>query len=159
MRDAQPLALCLALCAFACNSDDPHRDVVDLVGQTNDPSTALDSSAPAPADGGGPIGMLPSSSGGNGSRGMDASTRDAASPVEASTDAGRSPYACETDNDCTIRDVGNCCGFYPRCANANAVFTPPDCSGGTVGACGFPAIDSCTCRQNLCRSLQAGVEL
>jgi len=161
MRASQLFAVCLALCAFACEGDDPDRRVVDLVNQTSDPSTAVDSSSPAsgaPGDGGGVLIIPGHSSSSNGPKPMDASIRDAA-PADASQDAGSSPYACQTNNDCTIRDVGNCCGYYPRCANANAIFTPPSCSGGQAGVCGFPAIDSCTCRQNVCRSLQAGAEL
>lgn len=83
-----------------------------------------------------------------------------ASPgTSTQSDAGSSsasPYACKVNLDCTIKDVGNCCGYYPRCANANATFAPPVCTGGQAGVCGFPSIDSCECRQNTCVSLQAG---
>ncbi|KAH7350152.1 hypothetical protein B0T11DRAFT_290674 [Plectosphaerella cucumerina] len=63
---------------------------------------------------------------------------------------------CKQDSDCVVRNVGNCCGYYPRCANANAVLPKP-CPGGGVGICGFPNIDSCKCGSNGgCVSLQGG---
>lgn len=80
------------------------------------------------------------------------STSDAA----PRSDAGTNPYACRQPSDCAIRNVGNCCGYYPRCVNANAPLTPPDCSGGMAGVCGFPEISSCDCRNETCVSLQNG---
>jgi hypothetical protein len=73
-------------------------------------------------------------------------------------DAGVGLYTCSASTDCVVRNVGNCCGYYPRCVNANATITPPDCSGGQGSVCGFPVIDSCECRANRCISLQGGVE-
>jgi hypothetical protein len=83
----------------------------------------------------------------------DASTRGDAA---LGSDAGMNPYACRQASDCTIRNVGNCCGYYPRCVNANAILTPPDCSGGMAGVCGFPTITSCECRDELCVAQQNG---
>jgi hypothetical protein len=86
-------------------------------------------------------------------------TVDAGTGTAPATDAGStssSAYACKVNLDCVITNVGNCCGYYPRCANVSATFVPPVCTGGQAGACGFPSIDSCECRQNTCVSLQAG---
>jgi hypothetical protein len=91
---------------------------------------------------------------GEGSEGGDASARDAGSSDAAR--AASAAYACNVNLDCVIKDVGNCCGYYPRCANVAATFAPPSCSGGQAGVCGFPSIDRCECRQNECVSLQNG---
>ncbi len=32
--------------------------------------------------------------------------------------------SCKTDADCTVKDVGNCCGYYPACVNVNARTDP-----------------------------------
>lgn len=91
--------------------------------------------------------------------------RDAGAPADASVSrdggvsdggAASSPFACAQNLDCVVKDVGNCCGYYPRCANVSATFAPPDCSGGQAGVCGFPAVDSCECRQKTCVSLSGG---
>jgi hypothetical protein len=88
---------------------------------------------------------------------------DAAQPLVSSdaAAAGRDaaasdPFACRQASDCAVKNVGNCCGYYPRCANVDATFSPPDCSAGQVGVCGFPEITSCDCRANSCVSLQNG---
>jgi hypothetical protein len=86
----------------------------------------------------------------------DASSAAADASLANDAGSGASPYACKANLDCVITNVGNCCGYYPRCANVNATFAPPACTGGQTGVCGFPTIDSCECRQNSCVSLQAG---
>lgn len=63
--------------------------------------------------------------------------------------------SCKTDADCTIKDVGNCCGYYPMCVNTNAKTDPKavqaQCAkSGMAGVCGFPAISSCRCTQGQC---------
>ncbi|KAI9159078.1 hypothetical protein HJFPF1_07086 [Paramyrothecium foliicola] len=63
-------------------------------------------------------------------------------------------FVCAQDSDCVERNVGNCCGYYPMCANANAVLPHP-CPDGGEGVCGFPTIDSCKCgSKGGCMSLQ-----
>lgn len=71
------------------------------------------------------------------------------------------PYICEQDSDCAVKDVHNCCGYYPRCININH---EPDIKAvqeacqkkGLVSVCGFPEIDSCKCVENKCESMQDG---
>ncbi|KAF2841041.1 hypothetical protein M501DRAFT_931011, partial [Patellaria atrata CBS 101060] len=65
-------------------------------------------------------------------------------------------YTCTVSSDCAIINRGNCCGYYPVCANAKAQFTPKDaCPGpGYVSVCGFPEISACECRQGGCYALQ-----
>ena len=69
------------------------------------------------------------------------------------------PYYCEKDSDCGIKDVHNCCGYYPRCVNINhepdieAVIR--ECQEKQIlGVCGFPEITHCRCEKNKCLSMQ-----
>ncbi len=70
-------------------------------------------------------------------------------------------YACNTDSDCVVKDVHNCCGYYPRCVNKDYI---PDIGAvqskcaekGYASVCGWPEITSCSCIQNTCKSLQDG---
>ncbi len=63
--------------------------------------------------------------------------------------------SCQTDADCTIKDVHNCCGYYPACVNREAK-TDPDyvrrlCENEQMGGiCGFPEISGCRCINKLC---------
>jgi hypothetical protein len=71
-------------------------------------------------------------------------------------------YSCSIPADCAIKDVGNCCGYYPACVNANSPTFPEkvkaDCAaGGMAGVCGFPSIQSCDCMEGRCTGI-AGPE-
>ena len=68
--------------------------------------------------------------------------------------------SCKTDADCTVKDVGNCCGYYPACVNVNSPTDPEGvkarcASEGRMGVCGFPAIDSCSCVNGQCAAAGA----
>jgi hypothetical protein len=63
--------------------------------------------------------------------------------------------SCGSDSDCEIKDVHNCCGYYPRCVNKNAktdvALVESICKNqGIASVCGFPSIDYCACEKNLC---------
>lgn len=64
---------------------------------------------------------------------------------------------CQTDADCTVKNVGNCCGFLPACVN-KASPTAPDlvlarCAGsGEEPICDHPMIYACLCEQGICRA-------
>jgi len=65
--------------------------------------------------------------------------------------------SCRTDADCEVKDVGNCCGYYPACVNKDSQTDPAGAraqcrSKGRVGVCGFPAISSCECHNGQCAS-------
>lgn len=70
--------------------------------------------------------------------------------------------SCRTDADCTIKDVGNCCGAYPSCVNVDSP-TDPDavqaqCAAeGMASVCGFPAVTGCSCVEGQCRDVTASV--
>lgn len=64
-------------------------------------------------------------------------------------------YSCTQNLDCEIKDVSNCCGYYPECVNKNAIvnstFVMEECQKEALGgACGFPSINTCKCENNLC---------
>lgn len=63
--------------------------------------------------------------------------------------------SCKTDADCTVKDVGNCCGYYPACVNIDAKTNPgavqAQCAkSGMASVCGFPQISGCTCVKGQC---------
>lgn len=68
-------------------------------------------------------------------------------------------YACEQAADCVIKDVHNCCGYFPRCVNQDSPTPAPECPAGQASVCGFPDITHCECEQNTCRSMQGDTEL
>ena len=64
-------------------------------------------------------------------------------------------YACTTSADCAVKNVGNCCGYYPMCVNKDAKTDPKavqaQCAkSGMASVCGFPAISSCSCVKGQC---------
>lgn len=70
----------------------------------------------------------------------------------------RVDYSCKTDADCTVKDVGNCCGRYPACVNRASPTFPErvkeECEKkGLAGVCGFPDIRSCQCVAQQCRGV------
>jgi hypothetical protein len=67
-------------------------------------------------------------------------------------------YACRTDQDCAIKDIGNCCGYYPACVNAESPTFPDQvkaqcASEGTMAVCGYPEIAGCTCVEGRCTNV------
>lgn len=63
--------------------------------------------------------------------------------------------SCQTDADCVVKDVHNCCGYYPACVNRDAKTDPALvqklCEAAQMGGiCGFPEISGCRCANNLC---------
>ena len=68
---------------------------------------------------------------------------------------------CKTDAECTIKDVGNCCGYYPACVNVNSPTDPKgvqaQCAkSGMASVCGFQEISGCQCVQGQCTASTAG---
>lgn len=80
-----------------------------------------------------------------------------ADPTVSSTESV--DYGCVEASDCTIKDVGNCCGYYPRCVNVDSPTPEPECGDGAVGVCGWPVISHCECVENTCRSMQGDTEI
>lgn len=66
-------------------------------------------------------------------------------------------FACATASDCAIKDVGNCCGSYPACVNADSpvdsAAVARECADkGLSGVCGYPVIDACVCNAGRCEA-------
>jgi len=64
-------------------------------------------------------------------------------------------YSCNVDADCTVKDVGNCCGKYPECVNSNAKVSRETVNaacreGQLTSVCGFADVKACECVQNRC---------
>ena len=78
-------------------------------------------------------------------------------PEPASPDAVAINRSCKTDADCMVKNVGNCCGYYPACVNVNSPTDPKgvqaECAKkGVMSVCGFPDISSCSCKQGQCEA-------
>lgn len=63
--------------------------------------------------------------------------------------------SCKTDADCTVKNVGNCCGAYPACVNKSSPTDPQgvqaECAkNGIASVCGFNEITACRCVRNQC---------
>ena len=87
----------------------------------------------------------------------------AAGPVESLSglDATNPSRRCETDSDCAVKDVGNCCGYFPMCVNKDARTDPAavlaQCRKDDMASiCGFREVSACQCVDNQCESLEGG---
>ena len=65
--------------------------------------------------------------------------------------------SCRTDADCTVKDVGNCCGHFPACVNVKSPTDPKgvqtQCAkNGMASVCGFEEIRGCQCVKGQCQS-------
>ena len=63
--------------------------------------------------------------------------------------------SCRTDADCTVKNVGNCCGYYPACVNVASRTDPAgvqaSCQAkGMMSVCGFAEISGCSCVKGQC---------
>ena len=90
-------------------------------------------------------------------------------PPERAPDTQRLPAGkpvqvvtrCKTDAECTIKDVGNCCGYYPACVNVDSPTDPKGvqaqcANSGMASVCGFPAIEGCQCVKGQCTASTGG---
>ncbi|MGY4515307.1 hypothetical protein [Lysobacter sp. HA18] len=64
--------------------------------------------------------------------------------------------SCASNSDCTVKNVGSCCGAMPACVNKNSPVDPAavqaDCARqGMSSTCGFKDIQSCSCVAGTCR--------
>lgn len=63
--------------------------------------------------------------------------------------------SCRSDADCTVKDVGNCCGKFPACVNRHSPADPAavmaQCAKtGMMSACGYREISGCSCVDGSC---------
>lgn len=64
-------------------------------------------------------------------------------------------YACHTDSDCAIKDVGSCCGAKPECVNKDSPADPAgvraQCTKDhRMSSCAIRQINQCGCQQGRC---------
>lgn len=64
-------------------------------------------------------------------------------------------YGCKTDADCEVKNVGNCCGYFPACVNKDSPTFPEKVKAGCAASgmqsiCGFQEISSCQCIEGRC---------
>ncbi len=72
--------------------------------------------------------------------------------------AGEIDRSCRSDADCAVKDVGNCCGYYPACVNRDSPVFPERVKAECIaknqsGICGFPEIKGCACVDGTCSDL------
>lgn len=89
----------------------------------------------------------------------------ATSPSTPATAAPSADAAvtCNSDADCTVKDVGSCCGYYPQCVN---IAHQPDpaavkaacASEGRSSICGFPDIAGCRCVDRRCTASETAAD-
>lgn len=65
--------------------------------------------------------------------------------------------SCRSDSDCAVKDVGNCCGYFPMCVNSNAQTDPAAVraaceQSGMASICGFQDVQGCSCVQGRCEN-------
>jgi hypothetical protein len=70
------------------------------------------------------------------------------------------PTACQSEADCVIADVGNCCGHYPACVTKQKPFDRYElrriCEKESIGSvCGYPDVSGCRCVNGQCWSVRA----
>jgi len=70
---------------------------------------------------------------------------------------------CRTDADCTVKNVGNCCGAFPACVNVASPTDPAavqaQCrASGRMSVCGFREISGCQCSQGQCTAKSSGAD-
>ncbi|MFP5373337.1 MAG: hypothetical protein ACLGHW_00345 [Gammaproteobacteria bacterium] len=82
-------------------------------------------------------------------------------PPEVLPEPASLDRSCRTDADCTVKNVGNCCGYYPSCVNVNSPTDPAgvqaECAArGMSSVCGFPEVSGCQCVSGQCRDVTGG---
>jgi len=90
-----------------------------------------------------------------------AATPETAAEPPAKAAVGEVDYACDTDADCAVKNVGNCCGYYPACVNRDSETFPEQvkaaCAAeGRMSVCGFAEISRCECRSGRCEAASSG---
>ena len=106
-------------------------------------------------------------------------TGTAASPAAAALPAADTPVvdaplaagtplqpglSCRVAADCEVKNVGNCCGYFPACVNKDSAVDSAavraECERtGTSSVCGWQDIQACTCTQGQCRAVSGPLEV
>ena len=67
-------------------------------------------------------------------------------------------FNCVSDADCAVKNIGNCCGYFPACVNKDSPTDPGAvrarcASEGMASVCGFAEISACTCSAGRCEAV------
>lgn len=70
-------------------------------------------------------------------------------------------FTCSEHSDCDVKNIGNCCGFYPKCVRADFC---PDLEGVDkwcktnmmMSVCSFSEIHACVCEAGTCEAVNCG---
>lgn len=84
-------------------------------------------------------------------------------PSARPTPAPALNLACRTNADCTVKNVGNCCGAAPACVNVDSPTDPAavmaQCrASGRMSVCGSPAISACQCVEGQCSAAPSSAD-
>src|SRR5690554_4880370 len=84
--------------------------------------------------------------------------------AEAADDPLNLDSSCRVDSDCEVKNVGNCCGYFPACVNKDAQPDPEAVQArcaetGMASVCGFREIQSCSCVENRCEAVQQSLRV
>lgn len=68
---------------------------------------------------------------------------------------------CATNAECVVKDIGNCCGYFPACVHRDQAVDPLAVRERCIeqdlqSICGFVEISACACIDNACRPADAG---
>jgi hypothetical protein len=90
-------------------------------------------------------------------RPMPSAAAAAASPAD---DPDHPDRSCRVDSDCAVKNVGSCCGNYPKCVNRNAATDPSAVRARCgqehrMGVCIVPAVSGCSCVMGQCADINA----
>lgn len=77
---------------------------------------------------------------------------------------GTPDLSCKVAGDCAVKNVGNCCGYFPACVNKDSQVDPDavraQCERtGTSSICGWQDIQACDCVQGQCRAVTGPLEV
>lgn len=155
------VALLLAACARAPLADTPSNGASRAAEASA--STRATKATPERASSSGVVHDAPSPSAaptGIPGRTKPAPPMSAPLPPEVAPSSSASPSRpdtrCRTDADCTVKDVGSCCGAMPACVSRDAAVDPAavkaDCARrGIASTCGFKEIQGCACVAGTCQ--------
>ena len=123
---------------------------------TDTPPQASQPPAPDPA-------MTPRDIGSMGDAVPPQRAADPSKPTPPASPAS-GPLACNSDSECTIKNVGSCCGAKPACVHVDAPVDPEGVTAkcardGMASICGFEEITSCQCVNHECQGKGSALEV
>ena len=151
-RFAHGLLLAYALSCVGCAAPTPDKGSTAPVAMAPDAAAPAANSPPAVSAPPGDASAVEPGTGPRRAPRLD--PPPSRSPVDP--DSVKIDLACSSDADCTVKDVGNCCGHYPACVNVDSPTDPEGVrarcgKNGMASVCGFPVIASCQCVAGRCK--------